>query len=107
VTGKQHAYAIARFAADELASAPARGRGRRQRELAGVASLLADGRREEAALTARAVGVVELVEEARNTHLARLGADDGLHALGVDWADVALVVAQMSLPRRNAAPRRR
>ena len=107
MTGKQHAYTIARFAAHALAAAPVRGRGRRQRELAGVASLLVDGKREEAALAARAVGVVELIEEARNTPLARLGADDGLHALGVDWADVALIVAQMSLPRRNAAPRRR
>jgi hypothetical protein len=107
VRGKQHAYAIARHACTALAAAPARGRGRRQRELAGVASLLADGRRDEAALTARSVGLHDRIEDARNEHLARLGPDDGLRALCVDWAEIALLVAQMSLPRRNPASRRR
>jgi hypothetical protein len=107
VTGKQHAHAIARCAVSALAAAPTRGHGRRQRELAGVASLLADGLRDEAALAARSVGVRDLIEDARDEHLASLEADDGLQALCVDWADLALLVAQMSLPRRNAASRRR
>ena len=107
VTGKQHAHAIARCAVSMLSAAPARGRGRRQRELAGVAALLADGLRDEAALAARAVGIRDLIEEARDEHLASLDADDGLQAISVDWAEVALLVAQMSLPRRNAAPRGR
>jgi hypothetical protein len=107
VTGKQHAYAIAAIAADALAAAPARGSGRRQRELAGVASLIADGRREEAALAARAAGVLELIEDGRNAHLARLDADDGLQALGIDWEDVALLIALRSGPRRGVRARRR
>ena len=107
MTGKQHAQAIARFAVCAIEAAPARGRGRRQRELAGVASLLADGLHDEAALAARSVGIRDLIEDARNEHLATLEPDEGLQALCVDWADVALLVAQMSLPRRNAAPRGR
>ena len=107
MTGKQHAHAIARCAVSMLSAAPARGRGRRQRELAGVAALLADGLRDEAALAARAVGIRDLIEEARDEHLASLDADDGLQAISVDWGEVALLVAQMSLPRRNAAPRGR
>jgi hypothetical protein len=107
VTAKQHAHAIARCAVSALAAAPARGHGRRQRELAGVASLLVDGLRDEAAVAARAAGIRDLIEAARNEHLASLDPDAGLQALSIDWAEVALLVAQMSLPRRNAAPRRR
>ena len=40
-------------------------------------------------------------------HLASRGPDDGLQALCIDWAEVALLVAEMSLPRRNPAPRGR
>jgi hypothetical protein len=107
VTTKQHAHAIARHALTAIESAPARGRGRRQRELAGVAVLLADGLPDEAELTARRVGVLDLVEAARNEHLARLDAEDGLQALLVDWSDVALLVAEMSLGRRHPVRRRR
>jgi hypothetical protein len=107
VTGKQHAHAIARFAVATHSAAPARGRGRRQRELAGVASLLGDGLPEEAELAARRVGVLELIEAARNEHLAELDADDGLQALAADWRDVALLVAEMALGRRHPVRRRR
>ena len=54
-----------------------------QRELAGVAALLADDLRDEAALAARAVGIRDLIEEARDEHLASLDADDGLQAISV------------------------
>ena len=107
MTGKQHAHAIARFAVAAHSAAPTRSRGRRQRELAGIASLLGDGLPEEAELAARRVGVLELIEAARDEHLARLDAEDGLQALLVDWSDVALLVAEMSLGRRHAARRRR
>jgi hypothetical protein len=107
VTGKQHAHAIARHALAAIEAAPPRGRGRRQRELAGVAVLLADGLPDEAELAARRVGVLELVEAARNEHLARLDAEDGLQTLLVDWSDVALLVAEMSLGRRHPVRRRR
>lgn len=107
MTRKQHAQAIARFAVSALSAAPARGRGRRQRELAGVVSLLGDGLPEEAELAARRVGVLDLIEAARDEHLARLDADDGLQALGVDWAEVTLLVAQMTVRRRHEARRRR
>jgi len=107
MTTKQHAQAIARHALLAIEAAPARGRGRRQRELAGVAVLLADGLPDEAELAARRIGVLDLVEHARNEHLARLDAEDGLQALLVDWSDVALLVAQMSLGRRHPVRRRR
>jgi hypothetical protein len=107
VTGKQHAHAIARFAVSALSAAPTRGRGRRQRELAGIASLLGDGLPEEAELAARRVGVLELIEAARNEHLAHLDADDGLQALAVDWRDVALLVAETIIGLGNVVRRRR
>ena len=53
------------------------------------------------------VGVLELVEAARNEHLARLDAEDGLQALLVAWSDVALLVAEMSLGRRHPVRRTR
>lgn len=40
------------------------------------------------ASVARELGVVELVDAARDGHLASLDADDGLAALCVDWRDV-------------------
>lgn len=107
MTGKQHAHAIARHALAAIEAAPARGRGRRQRELAGVAVLLADALPDEAELAARRAGVLDLVEAARNEHLARLDAEDGLQALLVDWSEVALLVAEMSLGRRRPVRRRR
>ena len=70
-------------------------------------SLLGDGLPEEAELAARRVGVLDLIEAARDEHLARLDADDGLQALGVDWAEVTLLVAQMTVRRRHEARRRR
>ena len=107
MTTKQHAHAIARHALTAIEAAPARGRGRRQRELAGVAVLLADGLPDEAELAARRVGVLDLIETARNEHLARLEAEDGLQALLVEWSEVALLVAEMSLGRRRHPVRRR
>jgi hypothetical protein len=51
---------------------------------------------------ARELGVVKLVEGARDDHLASLDADDGLAALCVDWENVVEEVARLL----DAAPSR-
>jgi hypothetical protein len=51
---------------------------------------------------ARELGVLALVDAARDAHLARLGADDGLAALCVPWEDVvseAVGLLDRPLPR--------
>jgi len=51
---------------------------------------------------ARELGVLELVETARDTHLADLDADDGLAALCVPWQEVvAEAVGVLDRPRRT------
>ena len=89
MTPRQHAHAISRLAAAELAGK----RGRR--ELAGVVSLLDEGLRADAESAARAIGLLELVETARDRHLATLDADEGLRALLVPWEEVALLLEEM------------
>ena len=52
---------------------------------------------------ATACGVRELVERARDEHLASLDADEGLAALRVPWDDVVragAMLAERSAPRR-------
>ena len=54
---------------------------------------------------ARELGVLELVETARNAHLAELDADEGLAALCVPWDDVvAEAVGVLDRPR-STCPR--
>jgi hypothetical protein len=89
MTRRQHAHAISRLAAAELA-----GR-RRRRELAGVVLLIDEGLHADAEATAHAVGLIEVVETARDRHLATLDADDGLRALLVPWKEVALLLDEM------------
>jgi ribosomal protein S27AE len=51
---------------------------------------------------ARELGVLELVEHARDTHLADLDADEGLAALCVPWQEVvAEAVGLLDRPRRT------
>lgn len=90
MTPKQHAHAISRFASAAL---PVDTRSRR--ELAGVVTLIDEGLRDDAETAARATGVRELIEAARNEHLAGLDADEGLRALLVPWEEVALLVGEM------------
>ena len=55
---------------------------------------------------ARELGVLALVDAARDRHLAELGADDGLAALCVPWEDVvAEAVVLLDRPRRPECPR--
>ena len=89
MTPRQHAHAISRLAAAELA-----GR-RRRRELAGIVTLIDEGLHADAETTAREVGLIELVEAARDAHLAGLDADEGLRALLVPWEEVALLLDEM------------
>ena len=63
---------------------------------------------------ARELGVLELVEHARDAHLADLDADEGLAALCVPWHEVvAEAVGVLDRPRRDCPrcgarlPRRR
>lgn len=90
MTPRQHAHAISRLASAAL---PAGARPRR--ELAGVVTLIDEGLSDDAERAARATGVRELIEEARNEHLAGLDADEGLRALLVPWEEVALLVGEM------------
>jgi hypothetical protein len=46
-------------------------------------------------------GVLVAVDRARDEHLATLGADDGLVALGVGWAEVVRRAAELAEPRRS------
>jgi hypothetical protein len=50
---------------------------------------------------ARSLGVLTLVEEARDEHLAALAADDGLAALTVTWQEVVLACASLAEPTRT------
>ena len=47
---------------------------------------------------ARKLGVLKLVEQARDDHLAKLEADDGLAALLVQWTDVVREAAALAEP---------
>ena len=60
-----------------------------------MVTLIEEGLRDDAETAARATGVLELVEAARNEHLAGLDADEGLRALIVPWEEVALLVGEM------------
>jgi hypothetical protein len=46
-------------------------------------------------------GVLEAVDRARDEHLATLGTDDGLAALGVGWEEVVRRAAELAEPRRS------
>jgi hypothetical protein len=53
---------------------------------------------------ARELGVLELVEHARDEHLADLDADEGLAALCVPWQDVVVeAIAVLDRPRRTCS----
>ena len=71
MTTRRHARAIARLVAERVEGEPRR-----------VARRLADPG------LAVALGTRELIEDARNRHLATLDADGGLAALAIPWEDV-------------------
>jgi hypothetical protein len=55
---------------------------------------------------ARELGVLEVIEVARDTHLAELDADDGLAALCVPWHEVvAEAVSVLDRPPPRDCPR--
>ncbi len=54
---------------------------------------------------ARELGVLELVEVARDAHLADLDADDGLAALCVPWQDVVAEAVDVLDRRPRTCPR--
>ena len=47
------------------------------------------------------LGVIDLVEECRDEHLARLDADQGLAALSVSWREVVLRAEGILATRRH------
>ena len=54
---------------------------------------------------ARELGVLTLVEEARNAHLADLDADEGLAALCVPWHEVVAEAVEMLSRRPHTCAR--
>lgn len=54
---------------------------------------------------ARELGVIELVEEARDAHLADLDADEGLAALCVPWQEVVAEAVNALDRRPHTCPR--
>jgi hypothetical protein len=94
-----HADAIARLAVREVEEQPPR----LARRLLKPQIRWAAERRDEA--FARELGVLDLVERARDRYLAALDADEGLAALLVPWEDVvdcaAALVAESLRPRRR------
>ena len=82
MTGERHALAMARFVVATIGS-DAPGQRKLRRSHLRCAAEQAD------AELARELRVLDLIENARNAHLANLDADEGLAALGVPWHDVA------------------
>jgi len=84
VSRRQHVSAIAELVVAEMDAAQPRVNRRHLRpELAWAAREL------EEDLAGR-LGVIDLVERARDAHLARLDADDGLAVLSVSWREIVV-----------------
>jgi hypothetical protein len=100
VTRKRHAVAIARLVVAEIEAETSRGPRKLRRS-----HLRCTAERPDEAL-ARDLGVLALVEEARDAHLAALDADDGLTALSVPWEDVVVeAVGELDRPPPRDCPR--
>jgi hypothetical protein len=100
MTPKRHAVEIARLVVAGIEAEPARGPQKLRRSQVRWAAEQPD----EA--LACELGVLELVDAARDAHLRRLGADDGLAALCVAWQDVvAEAVALLDRPRSRTCER--
>jgi len=100
VTPKRHAAAIAALLVEGIEAKSARGVRKLLRSELRCAAEQPD---EE---MARELGVLELVDSARDRHLAALDADDGLTALCVPWERVvAEAVALLDRPRRRECQR--
>lgn len=100
MTPKRHAAAIAALVVDGIEAKAVRG----VRKL--LCSELRCAAEQPDEDVARELGVLELVDAARDRHLATLDADDGLTALCVPWERVvAEAVALLDRPRRRECPR--
>ncbi len=82
---RQHVDALCRILEARLAAAPPR----LARRLLRPQVRWAANRPDDDELAKR-LGVIALVEECRNEHLATLDADDGLGALDIPWSEVAV-----------------
>lgn len=90
-----HATAIARLVIRELEKQPPRVV--RRLLLPQLRWLATDPNEEQA----RSLGILNLVEQARDEHLASLDADDGLAALVVTWEEVVRAGAIVAEPART------
>jgi hypothetical protein len=100
MTPRRHARAIARLVVAEIEAEPSRGPQKLRRSQVRWAAEQPD----EALATE--LGVLELVDSARDAHLCDLGADDGLAALCVPWQDVvAEAAALLERPRSRTCDR--
>jgi ribosomal protein L40E len=95
VSGRRHAEAIAQLLADDLEAGPAQAT---RRLLRPQVRWVADNPDER---LARDLGILDAIERCRDRHLAVLGPDDGLSALGVSWQEIA-VLADRLLDRSAA-----
>ncbi len=82
MTPRRHAVAIARLVVAGIEAEPSRGPRKLRRSQVRWAAEQPDES------LATELGVLELVDAARDAHLCALGADDGLAALCVPWQDV-------------------
>ncbi|HEU5363054.1 MAG TPA: hypothetical protein VFU56_06900 [Gaiellaceae bacterium] len=89
MTPRRHARAIARLVVAGIEAEPSRGPQKLRRSQVRWAAEQPDER------LACELGVLELVDTARDTHLRALGADDGLAALCVPWQDVVAEAAAL------------
>lgn len=97
---RRHARAMASLVVAQIDAGSERGPRRLQRSQLRWAAERPDRR------LARELGVLALIDAARDSHLAELGPDDGLAALCVPWEDVvAEAVVLLDRPRRPECPR--
>jgi hypothetical protein len=95
----RHAFAIARLVLAAAAGDGAREERRRLRELAGIASLLDDGRLDEAELAAGASTLRSRVEHARDEHLLGMDPDEGLRILTIPWTKIVHAASEVVATR--------
>ena len=100
MTPRRHALAIAALVVAGIEAEQSRGpRKLRRSQLRWAAAQPDEG-------LACGTGVLELVDAARDAHLAQLDADDGLAALCVPWQDVVVeAVALLDRPRPRECSR--
>jgi hypothetical protein len=95
VSRRRHLHAIAELVVARLdASEPQLNRRLLRPRVRWVAQDLDEGLAEQ-------LGVIDLVEQCRDEHLARLDADQGLAALAVSWREVVLRTEAILATRRH------